>query len=110
MNPVQRAADTFIVWAFDVDPSRWSHTPWLYAAAMLAVALLVLTFFALFAGPVTWVERRMAGRIQARVGPNRVGPSGSLQWLADGIKSLLKEDLVPNGADRPLFCFAPYLA
>jgi NADH-quinone oxidoreductase subunit H len=47
--------------------------------------------------------------MQSRIGPNRVGPRGWLQWLADGLKLILKEDVVPTQADAPLFRFAPYL-
>jgi NADH-quinone oxidoreductase subunit H len=57
-----------------------------------------------------WGERRISARIQSRLGPNRVGPFGLLQSIADGIKVILKEDLIPAGADRWLFCLAPYLA
>jgi len=62
-----------------------------------------------FAGIVSWVERRVWARIQSRVGPNRVGPNGFLQWLADGVKNVCKEDLVPAQADARLFKLAPYL-
>ncbi|MFH0800397.1 MAG: NADH-quinone oxidoreductase subunit NuoH [Pseudomonadota bacterium] len=74
----------------------------------LIVSAILLTFFALFAGPVSWLERRIAGRIMSRIGPNRVGPQGVIQWLADGLKNWLKEDLIPDSADRLLFRFAPY--
>ncbi len=57
-----------------------------------------------------WAERKVAGRIQQRHGPNRVGPIGILQSLADGIKLVSKEDLLPRGADGWLFRLAPYLA
>ena len=57
-----------------------------------------------------WAERKVAGRIQHRHGPNRVGPIGLLQSLADGIKLATKEDLAPGRADRVLFNLAPYLA
>lgn len=73
-------------------------------------ALLVLMLFvAPFAGIISWVERRIAARMMDRVGPNRVGPQGFLQWLADGIKSILKEDIIPTAADPILFRLAPYL-
>lgn len=80
-----------------------------YASMMfLFGALVVFGFFLPIAGVTSWLERRVWARIQSRVGPNRVGPQGFLQWLADGIKLLLKEDIIPDAADRPLFAFAPY--
>lgn len=73
-----------------------------------ALAMLML-FVAPFAGITSFIERRIAARMMSRVGPNRVGPQGVLQWLADGLKSLLKEDIIPSAADKPLFRLAPYL-
>jgi NADH-quinone oxidoreductase subunit H len=82
----------------------------LYLTAMLVFGGIVVFGFVLpVAGITTWVERRVAGRIQSRIGPNRTGPAGFLQWLADGIKSVLKEDIVPTDADAPLFKLAPYV-
>lgn len=72
------------------------------------IAVMLLAFFALFAGPVSWLERRIAARIMSRIGPNRVGPQGVIQWLADGMKNFLKEDLIPKHADKFLFRLAPY--
>jgi len=81
-----------------------------YAGAMLLAAFAVLSFFvAPLAGITSWLERRVWARMQSRVGPNRVGPQGILQWLADGIKNLLKEDIIPAAADKWLFCMAPYV-
>ena len=55
------------------------------------------------AGVTTWFERRVWARIQSRVGPNRVGPQGILQWLADGLKLFMKEDVTPDAANPLLF-------
>ena len=82
----------------------------IYAIAMLLAAFAVLSFFvAPLAGVTSWLERRVWARMQSRVGPNRVGPQGILQWLADGIKNLLKEDIIPADADKWLFSLAPYV-
>jgi NADH-quinone oxidoreductase subunit H len=84
---------------------------WLSAIAGLAIAALVFLPFASLVGMLgIWGERRIAARIQARLGPNRVGYFGLLQSLADGIKVISKEDLIPDGADQWLFRIAPYLA
>jgi len=81
-----------------------------YAVGMIVFAAIVLLVFILnVAGGTTFVERRVWARIQSRVGPNRVGPQGILQWLVDGIKLLMKEDLIPAAADRILFSLAPYI-
>ena len=52
---------------------------------------------------VTLLERKFAARLQSRIGPYRVGPRGLLQPIADGVKLMLKEDLIPDAADRPVF-------
>ena len=54
-----------------------------------------------------WIERKVAARIQDRIGPNRVGPIGLLQTIADMIKLLSKEDITPTAADRVLYNAAP---
>src|SRR5580700_7981667 len=57
-----------------------------------------------------WFERKLISDMQNRIGPNRAGPFGILQTLADGIKLFFKEDLMPEKADRFVFKLAPYLA
>ncbi len=80
----------------------------LYDALLIALVFTpAIMFLAMFS---IWWERKVAGRIQSRHGPNRVGPIGLLQSLADGIKLITKEDLQPGAADPYLFKLAPYLA
>lgn len=81
-----------------------------YAGGMLlAGAIVLFLFILLVAGATTWIERRVWARMHSRVGPNRVGPQGALQWLTDGIKLFMKEDLIPAAADPRLFRLAPYV-
>ena len=78
-------------------------------AAVIKIALVV---FIMLTGVAytTWLERKVIGRIQNRWGPTRVGPFGLLQPLADGIKFILKEDLLPDYVHKGLFILAPMLA
>ncbi len=78
------------------------------ASAIVSVIAIVLVFALLFA-VTTVLERKGLGRIQNRYGPNRVGPAGFFQPLADGVKSLTKEDLVPRTADQMVHFMAPVL-
>ncbi len=78
-------------------------------ASMLVNMIALLVFCPLTMMYLTWLERKLIGRIQDRYGPNRVGKFGLLQPFADGIKMLLKEDIVPRGADKVLHFWAPVL-
>ena len=77
-----------------------------------AVVKIALVIFILLTGVAytTWLERKVIGRIQNRWGPTRVGPFGLLQPLADGVKFILKEDMIPDNVHRGLFILAPMLA
>jgi len=79
------------------------------AIVMLTCALVVLNFFGLISGLFTYFERKVAGWTNSRRGPNRVGPYGLVQFMADGVKLILKEDVIPAAADRNIFKFAPYM-
>ncbi|MFA7095833.1 MAG: NADH-quinone oxidoreductase subunit NuoH [Gammaproteobacteria bacterium] len=70
---------------------------------IFAILLILLTV----AAALTWVERRLLGLWQDRYGPNRVGPFGVLQWVADMIKIFVKQDWVPPFADKAVFILAP---
>src|SRR6185295_4385686 len=61
-------------------------------------------------GFLVYVERKVCAYMQNRIGPNRVGPAGLLQVLADGLKFLLKEESLPGRADRVIFLLAPCIA
>ncbi|CAJ1584516.1 NADH-quinone oxidoreductase subunit NuoH [[Mycobacterium] wendilense] len=89
------------------DASVFGHDPlWLILLKAVAVfAFLVLTVLV-----AILVERKILGRMQMRYGPNRVGPWGLLQSLADGVKLALKEGFIPAGADKPIYLMAPVIA
>jgi NADH-quinone oxidoreductase subunit H len=105
---MQETLDNFIRNVLQHDPKTWPLTQGVYLGAMVAVGAALTTFGAVFAGLTSWWERRVAGRMQSRVGPNRVGPGGLLQFAADALKLILKEDLIPGDADKILFRIAPY--
>jgi NADH-quinone oxidoreductase subunit H len=100
------AMDQFFVvlkyWMVDFFPPAWQPL----VSAIISVTALIVVFASLFA-LATILERKGLGRIQNRYGPNRVGPYGLLQPLADGLKALTKEDLVPRAADKVVHFLAP---
>ena len=77
---------------------------------MLIAGLLVIGLFALLGLVLVLMERKVSAYMQVRLGPNRVGPKGMLQTLADTLKLLVKEGLTPDGADKFLFNLAPFVA
>ncbi|MGB8646242.1 MAG: NADH-quinone oxidoreductase subunit NuoH [Anaerolineae bacterium] len=92
------------LFGLNIDPVLVDLVVIIIKSVVLIVALL--TIFAY----VQLVERRVIARIQVRIGPNRTGPFGLLQPVADAIKAIFKEEVVPAGADRLLFIIAPGLS
>jgi NADH-quinone oxidoreductase subunit H len=95
---------------FGTDPLFAGGVHW---AELLIVVIKVLAAFVVLLVSVMlmiWFERKVISDMQSRIGPNRAGPFGLFQTLADGIKLFFKEDLVPERADRFVFKLAPYLA
>ncbi len=89
------------------DPTLFGHDPWWL---MLAKALGVFVFLLLTVLAAILIERKILGRMQLRLGPNRVGPRGLLQSLVDGVKLALKEGLIPAGVDKRIYLAAPVIA
>ena len=81
----------------------------LFLIEALVKTIVVISVLMGFVAYLTLAERKVLGRLQVRFGPNRVGPYGLLQPIADGIKSFTKEDIIPANADKPLFVLAPMI-
>lgn len=81
-----------------------------FFVVMVAKIAVVFGLMLMSAAYLTWVERKVIGHIQVRLGPMRVGFHGLLQPIADGIKLMFKEDIVPQAADRTIYLLAPTLA
>ena len=77
--------------------------------SIFLVCAALINVVAVYAGLSTLVERKIAAWMQVRVGPWRVGPHGMLQWAADALKLMIKEDITPTNVDKLLFRMAPYV-
>jgi len=89
-------------------PSMAESLGWLvYVVTGLIMVMLIVNAVMIMSLFFIWAERRLLGRFHHRIGPNRWGPFGLFQPIADGIKTLFKEDIVPNEADRWVFNIAP---
>jgi NADH-quinone oxidoreductase subunit H len=89
------------------DLTSFGHEIWWVILIKVVAVFLILVLMTLF---TIVAERIVVARMQQRIGPNRVGPRGSLQSLADGVKLMLKEDIVPAIVDKPIYILAPILS
>ena len=86
-----------------------------WAIGIIDLTWMVIALLAMFSGlsfivlSLTWLERKALGRLQLRLGPTRTGPMGLLQPLADAVKLILKEDIVPTSSDKAIFWIAPVI-
>ncbi|HEX2821582.1 MAG TPA: NADH-quinone oxidoreductase subunit NuoH [Streptosporangiaceae bacterium] len=91
------------------DPTLADFNQLIWWLVLLKVGI-VFVFLLLTTMLMIWAERRVIGRMQSRPGPNRAGPFGLLQPIADALKLPLKEDIIPRGADRLVFIIAPVIS
>ncbi len=98
---------------YDFLVGRFGHSalldPLFSFAGYLIPCFAVLGVVSTISGLLTYFERKVSADIQNRIGPNRVGPYGVFQFVVDGIKLFLKEDIIPDAADKFLFRLAPYI-
>ncbi|HXG33888.1 MAG TPA: complex I subunit 1 family protein [Bryobacteraceae bacterium] len=85
----------------------WMESP---LFAPVVTTLVIVALFPLVAGYIVLVERKLLADFQVRLGPMRVGPHGLLQPIADALKLLLKEDIIPENADKGIFWLAPVIS
>ena len=95
---------------FAIDPMLEGNVLWTPLLIVLVKVLLVFVVGLVATMLMVWFERKVIAGMQNRVGPNKAGPWGILQTLADGVKLFFKEDLIPERSDRFMFRLAPYLA
>ncbi len=101
--------DATVTWLTSLIPQLAPPTALLIVQVVYAAILSFAAPIILVVG-LTWMERKVAARIQNRIGPNRAGPFGWFQGFADAIKMFTKEDITPTGADRIVYNLAPALA
>ena len=106
-NIMQSGFDFHTIYQF-INGFMPENLDWLsFLITSLILGIVIINALVLSTAIYTWFERRLLGRFQSRLGPNRWGPFGVLQPIADLVKLLTKEDTVPDEADKPIFTLAP---
>ena len=95
---------------FAIDPMLNGNLLWTPIIIVLLKVLAVFVTGLVATMLMVWFERKVISGMQNRIGPNKAGPFGLLQTLADGIKLFFKEDLIPERSDRFVFKLAPFLS
>jgi len=93
-----------------LDPMQLEPSTWVFILATVVKMLLIFTIYMVGVAYTTLAERKISAWIQDRHGPNRVGPWGLFQVLADGVKNIMKEETMPGDVNKALFVLAPALA